>query len=145
MMFVKNIKIKTGDGVSMYNLTAQIKNIVMESKIKNGNVLIFTKHTTTAIGINEDEARLLEDIKISLEKIAPKDKKYLHDDIHLRKVPPDERINGHSHIKALCLNKSETIPLINKDLALGTWQSVLFFELDGSREREILVQVNGEE
>lgn len=144
-MFIKQIRIKTAEGVSMYNLTEQVKEIVVESKIKNGNVLVFTKHTTTAIGINEDETRLLEDIKLSLEKIAPKDRKYLHDDIHLRKVPPDERINGHSHIKALCLNKSETIPLINNELALGTWQSIMFFELDGSREREILIQVNGEE
>ena len=143
-MFIKQITIKTEQGVSVYNLTEQIKEIVAESKIKNGNVLVFTKHTTTAIGINEDETRLLEDIKMSLEKIAPKNKKYLHDDIHLRKVPPDERINGHSHIKALCLNKSETIPLINNELALGTWQSIMFFELDGSREREILIQVNGE-
>ncbi len=143
-MFIKQITIKTAEGVSIYNLTEQIKDIVAKSNIRNGNVLVFTKHTTTAVGINEDETRLLEDIKLSLEKIAPKNKKYLHDDIHLRKVPPDERINGHSHIKALCLNKSETIPLINNELALGTWQSIMFFELDGSREREVLIQVNGE-
>lgn len=140
----RTIKIKTDSGTHLYNLTEKIKEIVADSQIKSGQVLIFTRHTTTALSINENETRLLEDIRLFLEKIAPKNGRYLHDDTHLRDCLPDERINGHSHLKALFLNKSETIPLNDGSLALGQWQSVIFFELDGSREREIIIQVVGE-
>lgn len=138
------IHLTTEEGVTTYNITARIKEIVAQSEIKGGSVLVFTKHTTTAVRINEHEERLLEDIKIFLEKVAPQDAHYLHDDIQLRDCPPDERINAHAHLKALCLNASETIPILDGELALGKWQSILFFEFDGSREREIIVQVAGE-
>ncbi len=88
--------------------------------------------------------RLLEDLKTYFEKLAPATAKYLHNDLHLRDVPPDEPENAHSHLIAMTLNNSETIPLIDGQLALGKWQSVLFFELDGSRRREILIQISGE-
>lgn len=144
MITQKTLYLKTVEGISVYDLTEQVKEIVTASLIKNGCALIFTKHTTTAIRINEKEDRLLEDMKLFLEKIAPKNGRYLHDDILLRDCPPDERMNGHAHLKALCLNASETIPLIDSELALGKWQSILFLEFDGARDREIIVQVTGE-
>ena len=86
----------------------------------------------------------MKDIELFLNKTAPINSRYLHDDISLRECPPDERINAHSHVKALFLNSSETIPIIDGDLALGEWQSIFFFELDGSRQRELIVQIIGE-
>ena len=59
-------------------------------------------------------------------------------------MPPDELENAHSHLMAMTLHISEVIPVINGKLALGTWQSVLFFELDGPRQRTLLVQICGE-
>jgi len=135
--------IKTGNEGEIYNITPRIKEITKETNIQNGTAYIFTKHTTTAFAINENEERLKEDIKKHIEKTAPKESKYLHDDIELRNCLPDEPINGHSHIKALALNTSETIPIINGELALGKWQSILFFELDSKKEREIIVQIIG--
>ena len=82
-------------------------------------------------------------MKVYLRKLAPESDKYLHNDLHLRDVPPDEPINAHSHLIAMTLNNSEVIPIMNGKLALGTWQSVLFFELDGPRKRNVLVQVTG--
>jgi secondary thiamine-phosphate synthase enzyme len=79
-----------------------------------------------------------------LRKLAPETEKYLHNDLHLRDVPPDEPMNAHSHLMAMMLNNSEIIPIVDGDLALGTWQSVLFFELDGPRSRSILIQISGE-
>ncbi|MBI2665161.1 YjbQ family protein [Candidatus Woesearchaeota archaeon] len=137
------IELVTEPGLSVYNLTPKIKGIVDSGSIDNGIALVFTKHTTTAVFINEHEDRLLEDFKIHLENIASKNKKYLHDDIELRDCPPDERLNGHAHLKALFLNSSETIPIIDSQLALGKWQSIFFLELDGSRNREIIVQLIG--
>ncbi|MDJ0728219.1 MAG: secondary thiamine-phosphate synthase enzyme YjbQ, partial [Prochloraceae cyanobacterium] len=94
--------------------------------------------------INENEIRLLEDLKVYLSKLAPETDKYLHNDLHLRTVPPDEPKNAHSHLMAMTLNNSETIPIIDGKLALGTYQSILFFELDGPRQRTLLIQIVGQ-
>jgi secondary thiamine-phosphate synthase enzyme len=94
--------------------------------------------------INEDEERLLEDIKVHLKTLAPPDAKYLHNDLHLRDVPPDEPINAHSHLMAMMLSTSEVIPVVEGKLGLGTWQSVLFLELDGPRTRSVSLQIMGE-
>ncbi len=139
-----NLTLETKEGPSFQDLTAQIQEVVAQSGITNGLVLVFTKHTTSGLRINENEKRLLEDIQLHLEELAPKKAKYLHDDVHLRDCPANERLNGHAHLKSLALNSSETVPLIGGELMLGKWQSILFFELDGGRQREIIVQVLGE-
>ncbi len=140
----QTITLETDPGINIYNITPQIKEIVTATSIKNGQIIVFVRHTTTALAINEYEVRLLEDIKTHLQKLAPPNAKYLHNDLHLRDVPPDEPENAHSHLMAMMLNNSETIPIVNGELGLGTYQSILFFELDGARRRNILVQINGE-
>ena len=138
------IEIKTDTGINIYNITPQVKDILTATEITNGRIIVFVKHTTTAVAINEYEVRLLEDIKQHFAKLAPGDAKYLHNDLHLREVPPDEPENAHSHLIAMMLNNSETIPIVDGNLALGTYQSILFFELDGARKRQILVQITGQ-
>ncbi|WP_036484921.1 secondary thiamine-phosphate synthase enzyme YjbQ [Myxosarcina sp. GI1] len=138
------IEVETQADIDIHNLTPKLEAIIDKTSIKNGSVIVFSRHTTTALAINEYEARLLEDLKNYFRKLAPPTDKYLHNDLHLRDVPPDEPINAHSHLVAMTLNNSETILLIDGQLALGTWQSVLFFELDGPRRRSVLVQISGE-
>ncbi len=140
----QTITIETELGINIHNITQKVQGIVTASSIKNGQVIVFVSHTTTALAINEYEVRLLQDIKTYLKKLAPPTDKYLHNDLHLRDVPPDEPENAHSHLMAMMLNNSETIPIVDGELALGTYQSILFFELDGSRRRNILVQITGE-
>ena len=144
-MLIKNelLEIETAPGIEIYNITPQVIDILTATGINDGQVIVFSRHTTTALGINENEERLIEDLKVYLRKLAPESDKYLHNDLHLRDVPPDEPINAHSHLIAMTLNNSEVIPIMNGKLALGTWQSVLFFELDGPRKRNVLVQVTG--
>ena len=144
MIMCHLIKLKTNKGFGIQDLTEKVRKIIEKSGIRNGYVIIFTKHTTTGLSVCEKETRLIEDTKRFLERLAPKNDKYLHDDVHLRDCPPDERQNGHSHIKALILNRSEVIPIANGEMMLGTWQSIILFELDGSREREVVVQVGGD-
>lgn len=139
----KLVEIQTKAGINIHNITPQVTEILSATEIQNGQVIVFNKHTTTALAINEDEARLLIDIQNHFAKFAPADAKYLHNDLHLREVPPDEPENAHSHLVALSLNNSETIPIIDGKLALGTYQSILLFELDGGRKRQVLVQVMG--
>ncbi|MCG5060361.1 MAG: secondary thiamine-phosphate synthase enzyme YjbQ [Limnoraphis sp. WC205] len=138
------ISVETQAGISIYNITPEIVSRLESSGISNGQVLIFSRHTTTALVINEDEERLLEDIKVHLKTLAPPDAKYLHNDLHLRDVPPDEPINAHSHLMAMMLSTSEVIPVVEGKLGLGTWQSVLFLELDGPRTRSVSLQIMGE-
>jgi len=145
-MVIKNaeIEVETCPGIGIYNITPQLVKLLEQTSIKAGQILVFSRHTTTALAINEDEERLLEDVKVHLEKLAPSSGKYLHNDLHLRDVPPDEPINAHSHLMAMMLSTSEVIPIDEGKLALGTWQSVLFFELDGPRKRTVFVQISGE-
>jgi secondary thiamine-phosphate synthase enzyme len=125
-------------------MTPQITTLLEASAIENGQILVFSRHTTTALAINEHEERLLKDLKVYLKKLAPPDDKYLHNDLHLRDVPPDEPENAHSHLMAMTLSTSEVIPVIEGKLGLGIWQSILFFELDGPRTRTVSVQISGE-
>ncbi|MEH2393169.1 MAG: secondary thiamine-phosphate synthase enzyme YjbQ [Nostoc sp.] len=140
----KLIEIETEQKINIYNVTPQIQDFLASTSIKNGQILVFSRHTTTALAINENEVRLLEDIKMFLRKLAPESDRYLHNDLHLRDVPEDEPINAHSHLMAMMLTTSEIIPVVDGKLALGTWQSVLFFELDGPRKRTVFVQISGE-
>jgi len=138
------ISIETETGICIYNITPQIQKVIDSNAVNSGQVTVFSRHTTTALAINENEERLLEDVKVHLLKLAPDTEKYLHNDLHLRDVPDDEPMNAHSHLMAMMLSTSEVIPIIDGKLALGTWQSVLLFELDGPRNRTFLVQVWGE-
>ncbi|PSF31341.1 secondary thiamine-phosphate synthase enzyme [Aphanothece hegewaldii CCALA 016] len=139
------IYIDTEQSIEIYNITPKIQEKLTTTKIQNGQVCVFSRHTTTAIAINEYEERLLEDIKTYLRKLAPDTDQYLHNDLHLRIVPPDEPMNAHSHLMAMTLSTSEVIPIVDGKLALGTWQSVLFVELDGPRTRSLSLQFWGEE
>jgi len=138
------IEVKTDEGIGIYNITPQIVKLLERTGIKNGQVLVFSRHTTTALAINENEARLLEDVKVHLRKLAPPSERYLHNDLHLRDVPEDEPMNAHSHLMAMMLSTSEVVPVMDGQLALGTWQSVLFFDLDGPRKRTVFIQISGE-
>ncbi|MEM7556397.1 MAG: secondary thiamine-phosphate synthase enzyme YjbQ [Cyanobacteria bacterium P01_A01_bin.84] len=141
----KLLKIETEPGINIYNVTPKVESVLSSTSIRNGQVLIFSRHTTTALTINEYEERLLEDIKKYLYKLAPESDKYLHNDLHLRpNIPPDEPMNAHSHLMAMTLNNSEVIPIVDGKLFLGTYQSILFFELDGARKRTLFCQICGE-
>lgn len=133
----------TQTDIEFHNLTDPIQQQVDQTGIQQGHVLVFSCHTTTALVVNEDEERLLVDIKTYLKKLAPPDDRYLHNDLHLRDVPPDEPINAHSHLMAMTLSNSEMIPIIDGKLALGTYQSILLVELDGPRQRRVQLQIAG--
>ena len=142
-IFDTTLAIPTHDEIGTYNITDKIQAFVDAVPVDAGQVLIFSRHTTTALAVNEYEERLLTDIKAYLRKLAPLEETYLHNDLHLRDVLPDEPRNAHSHLMAMTLNNSEVLPLVEGKLALGTYQSVLFVELDGPRERTLYVQVTG--
>ena len=127
------------------DLTERIRQCVEESRISNGTVTVFSRHTTAAIKINENEPLLLQDMEKFLERIAPRNDRYMHNDFTIRTVnmTEGECPNGHAHCQQLFLSTSETIPIIDGRLQIGQWQSIFLIELDRPRSREVLVQVMG--
>ena len=128
------------------DITDWVCRCVAESKVANGFVVVFSKHTTAAIKINENEPLLLKDMEIFLEKLSPRDGGYQHNDFSIRTVnmTPDESPNGHAHLQHLLLGTSETIPLIDGTMQFGNYQSIFFIELDHPRPREVMLQIFGE-
>ena len=100
-----------------------------DSKISNGIVNIFSKHSTSAICINENERGLLSDFEKVLKDIVKENDNYRHDFIDN---------NAASHIRAFLLGSSETIPIVDGRLNLGTWQSIFFVEMDGPRRNRTI-------
>lgn len=127
------------------DITQEVKDVLARSEIREGSVLVFTRHTTAAIEINEDEPLLMEDLKQFLLRIAPRDGNYKHNDFFIRtaNMTEDECPNGHAHCQHLLLGTSETIPVVDSELLLGRWQRIFLIELDRPRERQVFIQVQG--
>lgn len=139
------IEVTTDAGIGIYDLTPQARAMLQASAIANGQMLAFSRHTTTALAINEYEPRLVEDIKTHFSKLAPPFLPYQHNDLHLRgNIPEDEPRNAHSHLISLMLSTSEIIPIVDGQLGLGTYQSLLLVDLDGPRTRTVSLQITGE-
>jgi len=121
------------------DITAQIKQLLAESRVSNGQLTLISSHTTAFVSLNEFEPGLQQDMVEYLDRVAPPGAGYRHDD-----NPVDGRLNAHSHLAGLLLNPSLTIPIVKGRLLLGGWQSILFIELDGPREtRSLHVQILG--
>jgi len=143
--FNKTFNLRTKSLFDINDITDNVINLLKESGIKDGLVNVQTLHTTAMIIFNENEPLLLEDIKKNLEKTAPSNHEYNHDNFDIRTVNMcnDECQNGHSHCKAIHLSPNVTLNLIKGELQLGPWQRVLFIELDRSRDRRYQIQIIG--
>jgi secondary thiamine-phosphate synthase enzyme len=124
--------------------------VVGRSEIENGVVVIYSKHTTAAIKINEAEPLLLKDMECFLERLAPKESYYGHNDFAIRTVHmhEDECPNGHAHCQHLMLSTSEQVPLIEGKMTFGEWQRIFLVELDVDmvelpKKRDVVIQVVG--
>lgn len=124
------------------DITEEIE-IFLSDVTGHGVVTVFSPHTTLCIKILENEVLSLKDISLHLDTLAPLNGQYLHDDLMLRQVPKEERINGFAHVRSLYFNHSETIPVIDGELCLGKWQTVFAVELDPYRERRIILSYIG--
>ncbi len=138
--------VETTRAPQFVDITQDVAEFVHSTGIRNGCVVIFSKHTTAAIRINENEPLLLQDMERFLERLASRNGDYLHNDFSLRTVnmTEDECPNGHAHCQHLLLSSSETIPIIGGELQLGRWQHIFLVELDRPRAREVVLQVLGE-
>ena len=139
------IRIETECPTQFIDLTSELEAFVAASGIQFGLLNVQSLHTTTAIVVNEHEPLLLTDMAGLLERLAPVDDVYRHDNITLRSVncvlgePP----NGHSHCRALLLGSTTALNIVRGELQLGRWQRVFLVELDGPRTREVSLLMFG--
>ena len=126
----KSVSINTSSNFQIIDISSDIVAILNQinkeeiNNITNGMVNIFTKHSTSAICVNENEKGLLADLEKVLKDLVKENDNYRHDFIDN---------NAASHLRAFLLGSSETIPIVDGRLDLGTWQSIFFIELDGPR------------
>ncbi|MGB2983319.1 MAG: secondary thiamine-phosphate synthase enzyme YjbQ [Candidatus Bipolaricaulia bacterium] len=127
------------------DITDEVVGAVEDSAVREGTVTVFSRHTTAAVVINENEPLLLRDMARFLEGAAPREANYRHNDFVIRtaNMTEDECPNGHSHCQHLFLGASETVPIAEGRPLFGRWQRVFMIELDRPRPREIVIQVQG--
>ena len=128
-----SLKIDTSKSFEIIDITSKINELI---DIEEGMISIFSKHSTSAIVVNENESGLLKDLEFTLNNLITDKYSYNHDRIDN---------NAKSHLKSFLLSSSECLPIKNNRLDLGTWQSVFFIELDGPRRnRTITLTMMGE-
>ena len=129
------VKVNTSRRVEIQDITREVDDVLKNSGVKDGLLNIYSRHSTSAVVINENETGLVSDFQLALQKLVPEGAGYQHDRIDN---------NADSHIRGFLLGGSQTIPVENSRMMLGTWQSIFFVELDGPRQRKLTVTVMGE-
>lgn len=138
MTFTETISVHTKGFCDIIDITPQVLSIFKRPLIANGLVTLFCPGSTGSITTIEYEPGVLQDLKDALERIAPSDIPYKH----------DERWgdgNGFSHVRAALMKPSLSIPVVNGKLTLGTWQQIVFIDFDNrGRHRDVIVQIMGD-
>ena len=131
------LSFSTSGDTDIIDMTRQVSEKVVTSGIEEGYVHLFVPGSTASITTIEYEHGAVSDLKEAIERLAPEDKYYRH----------NERWgdgNGHAHVRASLLGPSLTIPVINGRLALGTWQQIVFIDFDNHpRDRRVILQLAG--
>jgi secondary thiamine-phosphate synthase enzyme len=116
----------------IFDLTADVARLVAETGIAEGLCSVYVPHATAAVVINEnDDPNLCDDLLDALDRLIPQGQ-WRHDRVDG---------NGAAHLKAAMLGPSETVPIRDGRLQLGTWQAIMLVDLDGPRQRRVLVTV----
>ncbi|MFQ6095544.1 MAG: secondary thiamine-phosphate synthase enzyme YjbQ [Candidatus Bathyarchaeia archaeon] len=139
--YVRNVPVRTGKKLEILDVTSDVDRIVEESGVKDGLVNLWVPHSTAAIAVNEHDTDLWEDILSTLGRLVPVKADYRHN-AKYGWIAREQ--NAHAHILNCMIKPDVAVPLQGGRLQLGTWQSILFIELDGPRSRSIRVQVMGE-
>ncbi len=136
-----DLSFSTKKKLEIVDVTSNVENVVKKSGVTNGFVNIWVPHATAAITVNENDRDLWEDILQTFERLVPLNANYQH---NLKYSWSSAEQNAHAHIISCLVKPNVTVPLKNGKVHLGTWQSILFVELDGPRTRTVNVQIIGE-
>ena len=120
------------------NITDGVQEFIEKNKLREGQLLVFINGSTAAISTIEYEPGLLHDFPELMEKIAPMNQRYHHDDTW-------HDGNGYAHLRSTLMNTSLTVPVLDGRLVLGTWQQIILIDFDNrSRHRVVTLQFIGE-
>jgi secondary thiamine-phosphate synthase enzyme len=138
MVVTRRIGLKTQGDCHIMDITGQVAQEVSGSGLKDGTVTVFVPGSTGGVTTVEYESGLLSDLQGLFDRLAPSNIHYQH---NLRWGDG----NGHAHVRASLLGASLTVPFVDKRLALGTWQQIVFIDFDNRpRSRELVLQLMGE-
>jgi len=144
-MIAGRLRFETSHATEFVDITKLVSQEVRRSGLRTGRIHLQSMHTTLGLAINENEPLLLRDFQKLLERLAPGDAGYEHDDFARRfEISIDEPVNGHAHCRQLLLTGFATLLVEEGELVLGRWQSVFAVELDGPRHRELAMQLDGD-
>lgn len=118
------------------NITDEVQDIVTQSDVQEGMVLVSAMHITAGVYVNDAESGLIADIDQWLEELAPFNINYRHH--------RTGETNGDSHLKSLLIGHEVIVPITKGRLDFGTWQQIYYAEFDGKRRKRVIVKVMGE-
>ncbi len=137
LVYSGSIELSTKGETDVVDVTGELERLVRDSGVREGVATVFVPGATGAVTTMEYEPGAVEDLRVALQRIAPKGIDYKH---HLKWGDG----NGHSHVRAALMGPSVSVPIREGGLPLGQWQSVVFVELDTRpRRRRLLVQILG--
>ena len=139
-MPVKNfsLSLSTRGNADIHDITDQVANLISKSGLASGTATIFCPSSTSALTTIEYESGALSDLRRLFDEIIPLNREYAHD-------ARWHDGNGHSHVRAALLGPSLTIPFVERQLTLGTWQQIIYVDFDNRpRQRKLVLQVVGE-
>lgn len=132
-VFNESLQLSTTGEISFVDISRMVQGVIEKSGVKSGIAHVFAPHATGVLILTEYEPSLIADIKNTLERLVPRRGHYAHPS------------NAHSHLRSMLLSPDKTLPIMDGQLTLGTWQSLVFVETDvHPRQRTIIVQVLGE-
>ncbi len=132
------LNLQTRGNAEIIDITPQVAQAVADSEFNDGIVTVFCPGSTGALTTIEYEEGALSDFQRLFDEIASPDRPYAH---HAQWNDG----NGHSHVRAALLGPSLTVPFVNRQLLLGTWQQIIFVDFDNrGRSRRLVVQIMGE-
>ncbi len=132
------IEISSSGFNDIIDITSGVRQFVRENRLKKGQLLVFINGSTAAISTIEYEPGLLKDLPEMMDKIAPMKRRYHHDDTW-------HDGNGYAHLRSTLTGTSFTVPVIDGELVLGTWQQIILIDFDNSsRHRSVVLQFVGE-
>lgn len=143
-IYKQTIEVKSSSQIEFVDITDRVEEIIGNSGVREGQVLIYSPHTSASIVINHNEPMLIQDFMRVLYRLVPVSDRYSHDLFEIgRSKTSDGRSNGHSHCKAMLLGVSQSVPIEKGKLLLTEKQNIFVAEMDGARTRDVVIQVIG--
>jgi len=132
----EHIWFNTANKREYIDITERVENILRESGVREGMILVSAMHITSGVWVNDHEDGLLRDIDEWLEELAPFKPDYLHH--------RTGETNGDAHLKSLLVHHQVIVPVTDGRLDFGPWQRIYYAEFDGKRRKRVIIKVMGE-